>query len=132
MDYSLPGGLSFITIPNYMGLFFRALSAVLFQNNIIAGVLISIGLLIHSRINFSLLILAFIAACLFNSFTGTYSGGISYYHLGSNIIMAAGAIGSFFLIPSTRSYLWALITIPVTMVLINGLTRLFGVYDLPV
>ena len=131
-SYHLPGLLNFIVLPEYFGLFFRALSAILFQNNVITGILISIGLLIHSRINFSLLVLAFIAACLFNSFTGTYAGGISYYHLGSNIMMAAGAIGSFFLIPSARSYLWALITIPVTFLLINGLTRLFGVYDLPV
>jgi len=130
--YHLPGLLNFIIVPNYCGLFFRALSAVLFQNNVISGILISIGLLIHSRINFSLLILAFIAACLFNSFTGTYAGGISYYHLGSNIMMAAGAIGSFFLIPSARSYLWALITIPITMLLINGFTRILGIYDLPV
>jgi hypothetical protein len=33
--YHLPGFLSFIVIPNYCSLFFRALSAVLFQNNII-------------------------------------------------------------------------------------------------
>ena len=130
--YHLTGLLSFITIPDYCGLFFRALSAVLFQNNILTGFVISTGLFIHSRINFSLLVLAFITACLFNSLTGTYAGGISYYHLGSNIMMTAGAIGSFFLIPSARSYLWAIITIPVTFLAINAFTRLFGMYDLPV
>ncbi len=46
--------------------------------------------------------------------------------------MAAGAIGSFFLIPSERSYVWALVSIPVSFLLINGLSRIFGVYDLPV
>ncbi len=130
--YILPGILGFIKIPQYLGLFFRALSAILFQNSVLAGILISIGLLIHSRINFSLLVLAFITACLFNTLTGTYPAGISYYHLGSNVVMAAGAIGSFFLIPSARSYVWALISIPVTFLLINGFTRIFGIYDLPI
>jgi len=130
--YILPGILNFIKLPHYFTLFFRALSAVLFQNSVITGIIISIGLLIHSRINFSLLVLAFIAACLFNKFTGTYADGISYYHLGSNLIMAAGAIGSFFLIPSVRSYLWALVSIPVSFLLINGLSRVFGIYDLPI
>ena len=130
--YHLPGILSFISIPAICGLFFSALSAVLFQNNILSGIIISIGLFIHSRIHFSLLVLVFIAAVLFNDLTATYQEGISYYHLGSNIMMASGAIGSFFLVPSWRSYLWALIVIPVTFVLINALTKLCGVYDLPV
>ncbi len=130
--YTLPGILDFIKLPNYCALFFRALSAVLFQNSVLSGIIISIGLFIHSRINFSLLVLAFISACLFNSLTGTYPDGISYYHLGSNIVMAVGAIGSFFLVPSARSYLWALISIPVAFVFINGFTRIFGIYDLPI
>jgi urea transporter/murein DD-endopeptidase MepM/ murein hydrolase activator NlpD len=130
--YTLPGVLSFIHLPQYLGLFFRALSAVLFQNSVLAGIIISIGLLIRSRINFSLLVLAYISACLLNKYTNTYADGISYYHLGSNMIMAAGAIGSFFLIPSLRSYLWALVSIPVSFLLINGLSRVFGIYDLPI
>lgn len=131
-EYIPPGILSFIHLPKYPTLFFKALSAVLFQNSVLSGMVISIGLLIHSRIHFSLLVLAFIAACSFNGFTDTYADGISYYHLGGNIMMAAAAIGSFFLIPSGRSYLWALLSIPVSFLLINALTRIFGVYDLPV
>jgi urea transporter/murein DD-endopeptidase MepM/ murein hydrolase activator NlpD len=130
--YSVQGLLNYIQLPHYFGLFFRALSAVLFQNSVLAGIIISIGLLIHSRINFSLLVLAFVSACLLNKLTDTYADGISYYHLGSNMIMAAGAIGSFFLIPSVRSYLWALVSIPISFLLINGLSRVFGVYDLPI
>jgi urea transporter/murein DD-endopeptidase MepM/ murein hydrolase activator NlpD len=114
------------------GLFFRALSAVLFQNSVVAGIIISIGIAIHSRIHFSLLVIAFVTACLFNSLTGTYPEGISYYHLGSNIIMASAAMGCFFIIPSGRSYLWAIATVPLTILFINGFTRLLGVFDLPV
>ncbi|WP_428329426.1 urea transporter [Mucilaginibacter sp.] len=130
--FQLTGVFDFSHIPYLPGLFFRALSAVLFQNNILTGIIISIGLLIHSRINFSLLFIAFTVACLFNKLTGTYPEGFSYYHLGSNVMMASAAIGSFFLIPSARSYLWALITVPITMLFINGFTKILGIYDLPV
>ncbi|NNU34138.1 peptidoglycan DD-metalloendopeptidase family protein [Mucilaginibacter sp. S1162] len=126
------GDIKLYSLTALFSVVFRALSAVLFQNSVLAGIIISIGLLIHSRINFSLLVLAFMSACLLNNLTSTYADGISYYHLGSNMIMAAGAIGSFFLIPSVRSYLWALVSIPISFLLINGLSRLFGVYDLPI
>ena len=125
----IAGKESFLYWP---GLFFRSLSAVLFQNSILAGLIISVGVVIHSRIHFSLLVIAFITACLFNSLTGTYPEGISYYHLGSNIMMASAATGCFFLIPSGRSYLLAVITVPLTLLFINGLTKILGVYDLPV
>lgn len=124
--------LDSFNLPTYLSLFFRALSAILFQNNVLTGVIIAIGLLVHSRIMFSLLIIAFAAALGFNSLTDTYPDGISYYHLGSNVMMAAAAIGSFFLIASWRSYLWALLTIPVTILFINATTKLFGDLDLPV
>jgi len=119
-------------LPKLLSLFFRSLSAVLFQHNIIAGILIATGMLIHSRIAFSLLIISFLAACGFNSITHTYPEGISYYHLGANLMMGAMAIGSFFTIPSLRSYLLAVLCIPVGFVLINALTTLMALHALPI
>jgi urea transporter/murein DD-endopeptidase MepM/ murein hydrolase activator NlpD len=116
----------------YPDLFFRSVSSIFFQNSIIAGVVMSVGLFIHSRIGFSLLIIGFITACIFNSLTGTYPDGISHYHLGANFMMVSVAIGGFFLIPSARSYLWAIITVPVAFLLVNALTKVLGVYNLPV
>ena len=123
------GGLH---LPYYIDLYCRALSAVLFQNNVLSGLLISLGLLIHSRIAFTVSIIGFFSVCLFNSLTGTYPDGPSYYHLGSNFMMAAMAIGSFFLVPGYRSYLWAMVTVPVIFLLINAFTKIFGGYGLPV
>jgi urea transporter len=116
----------------YLLLFFRSVSAVLFQNSVLAGILISIGVFIHSRIGFSLLLIGFIAACLVNKLTGTYPDGISNYYLGANFMMASCAIGGFFLIPSWRSYIWAIVIIPFTFLVLNGFTRLLGLYNLPV
>lgn len=136
--YSGPGSLAgfqgYLSAksPFYLNLFFRSLSAVLFQNNMFIGILMSIGLLIHSRITFSLLVIGFVVACTLNSVTHTYPEGISYYHLGANFMMTTAAIGSFFMIPSWRSYLWAIVCIPVTFILVNALTGLLGLYYLPV
>lgn len=116
----------------YLSLFFRSVSAVLFQNSVLAGILISIGVFIHSRIGFSLLLLGFITACILNNLTGTYPDGISNYHLGANFMMASCAIGGFFLIPSWRSYLWAIVVVPFTFLVLNGLSRLLILYNLPV
>jgi len=124
--------LAAVSFPYYADLFFRSLSAILFQNNAVAGLLISIGLLIHSRIAFSVLVISFISAILFNGLTHTFPDGISYYHLGSNIMLPAMAIGSFYLIPSFRSYIWGILLIPLTFLLIIAATRILGVFDLPV
>jgi urea transporter len=121
-----------IKVPFYLDLFFRSLSAIFFQNSVFAGMLMCLGLFIHSRITLSLMVLGFVIACLFNSFTGTYLNGISYYHLGSNLMMVSTAIGGFFLIPSIRSYAWAIIAIPLTILIINALTKLLNIPDLPI
>lgn len=116
----------------YIELFFKSLGAVVFQDNMFAGVLIAVGLFIHSRIAFSLAIIGFAAAILLNAVLGTYPEGISYYHLGGNIMLTVLGLGSFFQVPKLRSYLLALASIPVVFLLINALTKLLGVFDLPV
>lgn len=119
-------------LPPAVSLFFRSLSAVIFQNSLIAGILIGIGVLIHSRIAFSLLILGLISAYALNHFTGTYPYGLSNYHLGANFMMASLAMGGFFLIPSARSYLLAIISVGFMFLMVNGLTRILDNYNLPI
>ncbi|MDN3583166.1 urea transporter [Mucilaginibacter flavus] len=121
-----------LTLPQLISLFFRSLSAVLFLHSIIAGILISVGMFIHSRIAFSLLVISFTASCFLNSITHTYPEGISYYHLGANLMMASVAIGSFFTIPSLRSYLLAVLSIPLGFIMINAFTSFMSVHALPI
>ena len=112
--------------------FFKSLSSLFFQDNILAGILIFIGVIVHSRISASLLILGFISTIAFNSIVQAYDDGINYYLLGGNFIMVSVAIGSFFVIPSKRSYLWALISIPITFIITLSLSKVLSVYQLPV
>lgn len=115
----------------YADLFFRALSAILFQNNALAGLLVAVGILIHSRINFSLMIIGFISACLFHSIFFLSPDDTGYYNLGANFMMTAAAIGGFFIIPTWKSYCLAILSIPVTGLLVNAFSRLLGIYNLP-
>ncbi|HRG58261.1 MAG TPA: urea transporter [Bacteroidia bacterium] len=119
-------------LPQWLSMYFKALSSIFFQENIIAGFLLSIGILLHSRIAFSLSFVGFLGAYLFNEFTGANNISLSYYHLGSNYMMVAIGIGGFFAIPNVYSYLWAFFSIPITSVIVIALSKCFGVFSLPI
>ncbi len=121
-----------LDLPPLVATFFRALSSVFFQNNILAGVLIATGILIHSRILFSLLIVGFLSAYGFNDLVKAYDTGINYYLLGVNFMMVSIAIGSFFVIPSFYSYLWAILSVPLTFIIVIGLGKIMSIWYLPV
>ena len=121
-----------LPFPKWLSTYFRAMSAIFFQENMLAGMLLSLGILLHSRIAFTLSFIGFFGAYLFNEFTGAFQAGINPYHLGSNYMMVAVAIGGFFAIPGVYSYLWAFFSIPVTNIMVIALTKIFGVFLLPI
>ncbi len=129
---SIFNSIESIPFPKWLAAYFRALSAIFFQDNILAGLLLSIGLVLYSRIAFSLSLIGFFGAYLFNDFTGAFQAGINPYHLGSNYMMVAIAIGGFFAIPSVYSYIWAFFSIPITNIMVISLSKIFGVFLLPV
>jgi urea transporter len=112
--------------------FFKSLSSLFFQANVLAGIIIFIGVLLHSRISLTMLIVGFIASLLFNSIVHAYGDGINYYLMGANFIMVTVAIGSFFVVPSFYSYLWAIICVPITFIIVIGLSKFTGLLQLPV
>ena len=117
---------------NLADTYLRSLSSIIFQDNILSGLLISILLLLSSRIAFSLSIVGFFSAYFFASFTGSDTAGFSYYNIGANYIMTALAIGGFFVVPSGRSYLWTFLLVPLTSLVLLFMSRLFGSIQLPV
>lgn len=121
-----------LKMPLLLSIFFKALSSIFFQNNIFSGIIISIGVLIHSRIVFSMLIIGFLTAYGFNSIVHAYDSGINYYLLGVNFMMTSVAIGSFFVIPSFYSYIWAIVSVPITFILVLSLNKVMGIIILPV
>lgn len=121
-----------IPFPLAMRTYFISLGAIFFQYNVLAGVLISIGLLYYSRIAFTLSILGFTIAYLFYHFIGIEISGLSYSYIGFNYILTAIAIGGFFVIPSLASYTWVAILIPLVTVISISTSQLLAVYQLSV
>ncbi|MDO7876829.1 urea transporter [Hymenobacter sp. ASUV-10] len=122
--------------PPLLGTYLRALSSVLLQDSAAAGLLVALGLLWHSRIAFTLSGLAFGGAYGLALLTGTLPGESETYNLGANYIMTALAVGGVFVIPSAGSYALALGSVPLTAVLLAGLSTLLGraglsVFSLP-
>ncbi len=123
-------------IPIALKIYFKSLGAILFQYNLLSGMLIALGLLFYSRIAFTLSLLGFLAAYGFYQFIGADLNELSYSYIGFNFILSAIAVGGFFLIPSRQSYLWALVLIPLLVLLTSALASLFailqlGIYSLP-
>ena len=113
-------------------IYLRSLSSVLFQSNLVSGILIATALLISSRIMFSLSIVGFLSAYLFAQFTGSETASLTYYNIGANYMMVAFAVGGFFMIPSGKSYLWTVLLVPVTSLILLFFYKLLGYIQLPV
>ena len=121
-----------IKIHHLADIYLRSLSSIFFQDNIIAGALITIALLFSSRIMFLLSLAGFFSAYLFAHFTGSEAASITYYNIGANYMMVAFAIGGYFLIPSRKSFLWTIFLVPITSLVLLFFFKLFSYIQLPV
>lgn len=119
-------------MPAMCTLYFTSLSAILFQHNVIAGIVIAAGLLSFSRIAFTLSVIEVGAAHMFYRFMGIPAGDVSGSVMGFNFILTAIAIGGFFVVPSPASYLLSVILIPPITVLILAFSALLGAHGLAI
>ncbi|HPT30771.1 MAG TPA: urea transporter [Prolixibacteraceae bacterium] len=109
-----------------------SLGAVFFQQNLLAGVLIALGILIYSRIAFTLSLLGFLLAWLFYGITGSDLSSLGYTYIGFNYILTSIALGGFFIIPSRWSYFWLIWLLPLVIVVTISLQKIFAVFQLGV
>ncbi len=116
---------------NAIYLYLRSLGAIFFQFNDLAGLLIAIGILIYSRIGFVLSIFGFLIGYLFYYYLEGDFSQLIYSYIGFNFILTAIALGGFFVIPSKKSFLILLLTIPIIALLISALHTLFSLFGLP-
>jgi urea transporter len=112
--------------------YLKSLGAIFFEYNIVAGILIALGLLIYSRIAFCLSLIGFYSAFFFYKFIGGNITELTYSYIGFNFILSSIAIGGFFIIPSKYSYLWVMVLTPLIVILTSGFTVLLNTYQLPV
>jgi len=134
------GGLSLVNaydsvnelhFPVIVQAYFKSLGAIYFQYNIIAGILIAIGLLIYSRIAFTLSIVGFVTGFYFFYFFNEDLAHFTYGYIGFNYILAAISLGGYYIIPSRKSYLLAIAAATAIAILHSALGYLFIKLQLP-
>lgn len=112
--------------------YFISLSAILFQYNVLTGFIIAIGLLLFSRIAFMLSVIGFSIAFGFYHMIDANITMIEYSYIGFNYILTSIAIGGFFLVPSTRSFVSVGILVPLVAILSISLSTIFYYYHLAI
>lgn len=112
-------------------LYLRSLSAIFFQYNDLAGLVIALALLAHSRMSFALTLYGFGIGYLFYHFLEGDFTPLIYSYIGFNFMLTAIALGGFFIVPSTKSHLLLLFVVPVTALLLSALHTVFAYFRLP-
>jgi urea transporter/murein DD-endopeptidase MepM/ murein hydrolase activator NlpD len=113
-------------------IYFISLGAILFQYNVLSGIIIAIGLLYYSRISFTLSLLGFFTAFYFYELVGASISELNYSYIGFNYILSSIALGGFFVIPSIRSYLWTMFLVPIVALFTMSFSAIFTTVVLPV
>jgi urea transporter/murein DD-endopeptidase MepM/ murein hydrolase activator NlpD len=124
--------LTEINLPDALRIYFKSLGAIFFQYSLFAGVLISIGLIIHSRIAFLLSLTGFFTAWGYYHFVGANMHELNYSYIGFNFILTSIAIGGFFIIPSRWSFLWVILLTPVISIILTSTQTFFSMFQLSV
>lgn len=128
---SLTSFIGELPFSNAIYLYLRSLGAIFFQFNDLAGLFIAIGILLYSRIAFVLSLFGYTIGYLFYFYLEGDFSQLIYSYIGFNFILTAIALGGFFIIPSKKSFLILLLTIPIIALLISALHTLFSPFGLP-
>jgi urea transporter/murein DD-endopeptidase MepM/ murein hydrolase activator NlpD len=121
-----------LAVPESLRIYFKSLSAILFQYHMFAGILIAIGLLFYSRLAFLFSLIGFYAAFYFYRLIGADISELLYSYIGFNYILTAIAVGGFFVVPSRQSVLWILLLTPLVAMILSSTTYLFSFFGLSV
>ena len=121
-----------LDIAQSIRIYLISLGAILFQYNILSGIVLAFGLFYYSRISFTLSLLGFYTAYIFYEIIGANISELSYSYIGFNYILTSIALGGFFIVPSRRSFLWVVVLIPMVALITISLSRIFMVLGLPI
>jgi len=116
--------------PSLLVSYLKSMGAIFFQNHVLSGLLITIGLLAFSRIAFSLSIIGFLSGYFFSTLMHGNLTDIEYSYIGFNYILTAMAIGGFFLVPSIGSYILAALSAPLISLFVGALSSIVSGYML--
>jgi murein DD-endopeptidase MepM/ murein hydrolase activator NlpD len=100
-------------LSSFWSSYFKVLSATFFQPKVATGIFLFLVMLIHSRIQVLLTILGFGMAYISFLLLGVDTDGLIYKLAGPNFLFMSIALGGFYLIPSTASWLTVVALTPV-------------------
>ncbi|MFM2376220.1 MAG: hypothetical protein RLZZ165_1317, partial [Bacteroidota bacterium] len=118
-------------IPEVVTTYLKSLGAIIFQGNIIAGAAIAIAILIRSRITFSISVIGYGTGYLFYSWMGGNVGEFHYQAIGFNFILTAIALGGFFFVPTSRTYLMLVVVTPLIGLAVGAANLFLKTWELP-
>lgn len=128
--YVFAHSLDNLQMPLLVKSFFKTLSSTFFQNSVLAGISIAVGLLCFSRIAFSLSIIGFVTAYFTFKILGVSTLLLTDYLVGSNFIFFAIGIGCFYVVPSKWTYLSVLLLTPVLVIFFISIQKLLLPFQL--
>lgn len=121
-----------IELPLLLSVYLKSLGAIIFQYNIVAGALLAIGLIIFSRIAFLLSIVGFLSGYYFYYILQGNLDILNYTFIGFNFILAAIAIGGYFLLANKYSFLLVIVAAPLISIIIAASATVLNVLNLSV
>ena len=124
--------LSSVALPETIKDFFLSISYILFQDNIVNGILISAALFLNSKSSFIFCFINYIFAHLLFENINTDIFNMDFHQIGFNFIFTSMAIGCYYILPSKKSMLWTVVLIPIQFLFIFAGTRLLSYFYLPV
>jgi urea transporter len=123
--------LSFLKLPPPLELFLRSLGAIFFQYQLLAGILIAVGLIYSSRIAFVLAVVGFVSGYVMFRFLTGGATQIDYTYAGFNFVLTAIALGGIFFVPNVYSFLLAILGSCIGAVMMVALYPVFEHIGLP-
>jgi urea transporter/murein DD-endopeptidase MepM/ murein hydrolase activator NlpD len=113
---------------SFLRIYLYSLGAIFFQAHLLAGIIISLGLLIYSRITFVLSFLGYTVAFLFYQLIGIEFNSLGYTFIGFNYILTAIALGGYYLVPGRVSFGWIILLLPAVVLITTGTQQIFVLF----
>ncbi len=118
-------------LPDFLNGYFHSMGSLLFMPYTLAGILVTVALLLSTRIGFILSIIGYsVSFILLKVFNIHVIDGISYH--GFNLILVFVAMGGIFLLPGLSAWFYALIAAIVAFFITIVMPQLNPAYSPPV
>lgn len=122
----------FSFLPEMLKGYFKSISLIVFQPSILAGILITLGILFFSRVMFVLSIVAFICNILFLNIIIPDQKDHLLILSGFNSILTAFALGGSLIIPSRKSFMLVIISTLLVVIFTAFFSKLLHTTNLPI